>query len=440
MELSVEYKRLLSQTSDLILEPDFQDISRQNVISSALECVNTKEDCMCRLVAWLLNPKEGHIQGEYFLKKLISGIYSSKNNQTLPDKPTALLNSYSNIQVMTEVAINEVDNKSKKRRIDILLADSNSRTLFIIERKDGTKAHSNQLVEYYKWAKKHYSDWNHFFILLDSKKKNHGDQMHPEYILLDDSWLTSAIKSLLKHNALPPQIEHTLQDIYDHVLGKWDDSKDAYFKSRKNKILRVAHQYSKTITELRTNEIKLEGKSYLLSQIDPTIYYSKILPREKTKKFSDEQLKLFNLLQSNHETISLIEDYSEFDQLSEQIEKIYPSVIVETLKDSFAFCLKRHEFNSDEYWPYFLEVERSKEECDSYYILSIASDKGTHESCKEIAEAFNILYDFESNRKKFKRKTLLGNIASLDISYGTELRNTIDAFVKKANSLPDIVR
>ncbi|MBU2972019.1 PD-(D/E)XK nuclease family protein [Pseudoalteromonas sp. C2R02] len=436
----MDYKRLLSQTSDLILEPDFQDISRQNVFSSALECVNTKEDCMCRLVAWLLNPKEGHMQGEYFLKKLISGIYSSKTNQTLPDKSTALLNSYSNIQVMTEVAINEVDNKNKKRRIDILLADSNSRTLFIIERKDGTKAHSNQLIEYYKWAKRHYSDWNHFFVLLDSKNKNHGDQMHPEYILLDDSWLTSAIKSLLKQNALPPQIEYTLQDIYDHVLGKWDDSKDAYFKSRKNKILRVAHQYSKTITELRTNEIKLSDKSFLLSQIDPTIYYSQILPRKKTKKFSDEQLKLFNLLQSNHETISLIEDYSEFDLLSEQIERVHPSVSAVTCQDTIALCLKKHEFDPDEYWPYYLEVERNEDECDSSYILSVVSNKDTHESCKKIAESFCEFYEFEPSRKYTKTKILSDNITSLDISYGTELRNTIDDFVQKAGSLPDIMR
>lgn len=433
----MDYKKLLDETSDLILEPDFQDISRQNVISSALECVNTKEDCMCQLLSWLLNPKQGHLQGEYFLKKLISGIYQTETTSKLPEKTKALLNSYSNMQVMTEVAINEVDNKAKKRRIDILLADSNSKTLFIIERKDGSKAHSNQLAEYYRWTKEHYRDWDHFFIVLDSHKKNHGEQMHPEYVLLDDNWLTSAIKSLLKHNALPSHIEHTLQDIYDFVFNKWDESKDTYFKSRKKKILSIAHQYSKTINKLLTHVIELDDNFYVLSDISPTIYYSKLLPSSENKSFSHEQRTLFNLIQSNQDTISLIEDYSEFDQLSEQIVNIYPSICIETHENSLAFSLKKHWFNEDSYWPYYFEIERVDNEDNTSYNLNVCSNKKAHENSNQTRAAFTEIYAFASSRKNFQSKTLVEDIETLDFSYGTQLRSTIDTFIKNASSLPD---
>ncbi len=438
----MDYKQLLDDTSNLILEPDFQDISRQNVISSALECVNTKEDCMCQLLAWLLNPKEGHVQGEYFLKKLISGVYQEKTVQSLPEKSSALLTSYSNTQVMTEVTIHEIDSTDKKRRIDILLVDSRSKSLFIIERKDGSKAHSNQLDEYYKWANKYYpsSDWSHYFILLDSHRKDHGEQMHPQYVLLDDSWLTAALKNLLKRNALPPHIEHTLQDVYDFVFDEWDDSKDPYFKSRKSKILNIANQYSKIITTLQTHSVELLYKTYTLSQISPLVFYTEVLPNKGALSLTDEELTLFNLIQSNYDAISLIEDYSEFDQLNEQLSNLYPCLTLELGQDTLNFSLKKHEYDKDEYWPYYLEIERIENEYESSYILNAVSSYDTHESCLHIAKSFAELYKFPPSRKKTQTKVLLENIANLDVSHRAELRSAIDTFVTKANSLPEILK
>ncbi len=120
------------------------------------------------------------------------------------------------MKVMQEVTIK----KSKTRRIDILLADASTKTIIVIERKDGSVAHTGQLADYYDWVNDHYSDWNKVFVLSDSHDKQHGVNSHDSSIQLDDSWLAIALVELMNKNILSVRLEHEFKIIHDCFFGE----------------------------------------------------------------------------------------------------------------------------------------------------------------------------------------------------------------------------
>lgn len=434
----MDFEKLLTSLNNLVLDPDFQYIAKTNVISSSLECIKANETDICNILAWILNPKEGHLQGDYFIKSIISAIYEAEDGQSLPNKTSMLMRSFSNIQVMTEVSINEVGDKDKSRRIDILLADYNSRTIFIIERKDGSIAHSNQLFKYQSWAKEYYKSWDVFFVLSDSYTKDHGDELPEQYVTLDDSWLKNAIKNILGKEALPLRLEQTFKEIYDFILGEWNEDSDPYFKGRRDKINKVANTHSKVIEALHNKTIEVKGKDISYLGVTPAIFYSRIIPFLTTHNLSSEQIEIFGLVQSNYAGIEIIEEFGEFELVHETLVQEYDGLTVENDKESVSFCLKQHEIK-DEYWPYFLRIIRNEIDDSKYYVVEICATSDTHEDARYIAEEFLKRYEIKVRKNwKNKSKVIVEQLENTDLAYGSILRNTIDDFIKIARSLPPI--
>lgn len=96
--------------------------------------IETDEVIICRVLAYLLNPKETHHQNEIFLKLFLKEIGENEINQ---DEKFSVITEYPT---------------DKRRRIDIVIK---SQYRFIpIEVKVNAKDQENQCVDYYNYSKK----------------------------------------------------------------------------------------------------------------------------------------------------------------------------------------------------------------------------------------------------------------------------------------------
>jgi|GEM_PF-4021167 len=433
---SIATPKLLSNLNSLIFDPDFIKLQRQYITTSPLECIDLKENNKVAILEWLLSPDEGHLQGDFFLKMFISSVYQEANDKQLAELPNPLIFktiSLANITVMRE--LNITDCSDKKRSIDILLTDTASKTIILIERKDGSQAHTGQLAAYYEWVKAHYPNWNKFFILSDSENKNHGKESHLAYIQLDDSWLVNSLVSLIQKDGLPMHLEYKFRDLHDFIFGEWDEKRDPYFKGFDELHKKLAYKHADLIHQL--TETKVNETKVTLSNLDNHFYFSRIIPE---KLFSgDEDIQLFSCLQSNHKVINSLCCYNEYYLFADEILNKYPDLSYDINSDSIFFILKKHHI--DDCFPYNMWIYRQKEEDQEInYIVGVEISKGDNESLWHLADQFSEIYQFDQHKKPRARKLpesiiIEEEIQGLSLEKDQKLAHIMKEFYKNVKKL-----
>lgn len=435
---NITTSKLLNDLTNLIFDPDFIKLQRQYITTSPLECIDLKENNKIAILEWLLSPDEGHLQGDFFLKMLISAVYAEANNEQLEELPNPLIFktvSLANITVMRE--LNITDCSDKKRGIDILLTDTASKTIILIERKDGSQAHTGQLAAYYEWVQTHYPNWNKIFILSDSENKNHGEENHPAYIQLNDSWLVNSLLSLIQKDGLPIHLEYKFRDLHDFVFGEWDEKHDPYFKGFDALHKKLAHKHADLIHQLTETKIKVKSTNIALNNITPNLFFSKIIPYELYS--GDEDIQLFACLQSNHKAINSLCEYNEFYLLADKVSQKYSDLSHEIDENAIYFILDKHNYDNN--FPYCIWIYRKKEEQQEIsYMVGADIDKGDNESLWNIADQFAEIYQFEQHKKPRARKLptsiiIEEEIQTLSLEKDQKLAHIMKEFYKNVKEL-----
>lgn len=428
------YPQLLKAVNELVFDPDFITLSRYAVSTSILDLKTFKENDVSNVLAWLLDPREGHLQSDYFLKSLIAAIYQKANDEQLAELPQATkmsLCSLSNIKVMQEVHINQ----SQSRRIDLLLADLDAKVLIVIERKDGSSAHSGQLKDYYNWAQENYDGWHKLFVLSDSHQRNHGKNAHASFVQLDDGWLGRALLELIQKDRLPAHLEYTFRDIHDYIFAEWHEKRDPFYKGYDALLKQVAQRHAEILRSLRENTIKLGKKSERLINISPALYFSHILI--KPEKYSEQVRELCGCIQSFHETISELADLSEFNLLAGQITELYPDISVYFSKEHVDLVMKRHVVD-ERHWPYYLNIvpDKTNEDKEVFYIVCVGGSRKCNEKMIPVAEVLAKVYGYEGRSNWMYNNTVIeAKLTDLSLDDGSRLRVLLDDFYENIRKL-----
>lgn len=370
------------------------------------------------MLCWFLDPREGHHQHDYFIKQLL-GAYV----QNLPDDfplnhAFELLNhSYSEAQVITEFTL------PNNKRIDIAVVDRSSKTLILIERKDGTKAHSNQLSAYRDWAQSHFSNWTQIYILSDSHEQEHGAEFDSYYLQMNDGWLILAIKQILSL----PYISNEVQVNLQNTLRLIDEDFEYPIEKQWSEInKKLSQKYSPLIKELKSATLTLCEQNYSLLDIEPRTYLKLI--SKSPELLADP---LLNALQDNYYELYHLSTFNEFEYFEDNISTIVPAHIVLSLeygREKINFTHKLHTITQDDVWPYFLTLSCSNSEEQSFD-LSIHLNKNANENALKYANAMENAYGFQPSRKKiYFEHLLLTNIDDVSLNKGTILRQEIDRF------------
>ena len=138
---------------------DFFDFLRDDALVELIELSKTTDDLFdvvklgenqhSQMLAWLLSPNEGHLQGDAIIKDFLVAAYHASNNCTHENKkffakwtPGRIMTAgFGSIFVGTEFVISS-------GRLDILLVDNSNKILVVVENKFGSKLGEKQLEKY----------------------------------------------------------------------------------------------------------------------------------------------------------------------------------------------------------------------------------------------------------------------------------------------------
>ncbi|WP_248512756.1 PD-(D/E)XK nuclease family protein, partial [Sporosarcina sp. NCCP-2222] len=146
------------------------------------------------VLAWLLDPRQNHNLGSYFIKKLLAKVFVNPANYEDEDKLSnynvlqLCSHSYHDLDVYKELAT------SNRKRIDVLAVSAVHKTVVLIENKYWASESEGQLEEYIEFARSTYEGYKIipiFLTLLDE------EPTHEDYLMLGYSDVLGILQNLL---------------------------------------------------------------------------------------------------------------------------------------------------------------------------------------------------------------------------------------------------
>jgi hypothetical protein len=174
-----------SQFYDFLKDEALAELIELNKVTDDLfDVIDLRENQHSRMLAWLLNPNEGHMQGDSIIKDFLVSAYHASNNATWDNKkffekwtPGRIRTaSFGSTFVITEF---KLENKS---RPDLLLIDPSNKILVVVENKFGARTGENQLEKYVDSIKKtlpfsgYFRGYDTAFVYLDVKLDDLDDE------------------------------------------------------------------------------------------------------------------------------------------------------------------------------------------------------------------------------------------------------------------------
>lgn len=161
-------------------------------IFSALKLDNT-EIRHSNFLAWLMNPRESHDIGDYFLKEFLkNAINDFTCDKRIDVKPTDILDK----------RFYECDIRREYKNIEILIINPDTKLLCLIENKIWSTDHSEQLERYAQHVEKEFSNYKKLHIFLTPEKKTDKSLLERDnafFIQMDYEQVVTAIEKTLKH-------------------------------------------------------------------------------------------------------------------------------------------------------------------------------------------------------------------------------------------------
>ncbi|MBO9490385.1 PD-(D/E)XK nuclease family protein [Endozoicomonas sp. G2_1] len=421
-------KNLLNDLCNLTFDKDFQALSTRCSEDSVFELITMDENRKSDILSWLLNPAASHQLNGYFLKALLNYTCNSaspeqiKNFKSLFNIATL---STSNSKIIRELS-------TGKGRIDIAVFIPNEKTVIVIERKDGTSVHNNQLKSYADWVDSNYEKWNKVFILSDSYLKHH-EEYDDRFVHIDDTWLEDALDDLFNRGLLNNKQEIQLKDLCQYVFGDWSEKREPYYREFNSKLNQISKSHCNTIRALETEKIKVGNKNIALINITPDVFFGKIIPKCKLKS---EELKICEVIQQNHEIFAHLHGLNEFDLFNEELTKSFPHFVTCIYYDSVILMYKKHQPSSGA-WPYYLKFERTKNEVGSvFYKLSINVSRRGDERYHSITERVADIYQMKRQSNwKYRHLDLITDMEKIELEDGNDMCKKINEFEKAIKDL-----
>ncbi len=261
---------MIKKLNKFLLDTDVQmamDWGKTRNIFDVLEPGETRHS---KMLAWLFDPNEGHMQNDYFFKALLREAFkaadSSIESNSFLDTwmPSDLeLHSFNGAILFTELPIG----KASKRKVDIAIIDSVNKVAIFVENKTGSSEGNEQTGDYFQYLGGEYKDFDQLFIFMDMYGNEAKDQVH--WVNLNYDWLETAIEALLDRNILTREIEVILRSYKEHITG--DYIENSFFKQPRALLSKIANEHRVFLTELKNHCKKFTVKSLLDAEENKTL-------------------------------------------------------------------------------------------------------------------------------------------------------------------------
>ncbi|MBN3264524.1 PD-(D/E)XK nuclease family protein [Pectobacterium brasiliense] len=179
------------------------------ISDNILDVINLTENQNSDMLAWCLNPNEGHCQGDAVIKDFLTAAYYAGHeinkfaNKKFFEEWTPgriQTTSFGSAFMTREFSIS--DSTGSKRRLDLFLIDPKNQFIVIIENKVGATLSDEQLNGYYKTVKSTFpnktlfEDYDFAYVVLDKKLETYSEEkiesLDNKWAFLSYQWLEKA--------------------------------------------------------------------------------------------------------------------------------------------------------------------------------------------------------------------------------------------------------
>ncbi|PVZ64517.1 PD-(D/E)XK nuclease family protein [Pelagibaculum spongiae] len=363
----------------------FPLVSLYNQSRHIFDVLGLGENKLSTVIAWLLDPREGHGLGDYFIKEMLrDAIVNGGAPMPLNSLDICSL-KFDNLNVQTEYLIHD------KKRLDFLLTDIDNKLVVIIEHKYGSSEHNNQLKAYSQWAEtltEQIEEYHLIRILMDGYGPYDKNKIHPDeqnkWACTSHDWLISALKNIVDSERVSPAINLIFKDLLIHLSGNY--VLDKSLKRTCKQLASMASTHSELVGNFKDITLTLPaGDSDLNLAIASDIDVINLMSELETP-LSPAVLNIRHFLQKNFTLLANLEDYAKLEWVKETLDTRHPDIFefeFSSGKDAaikiFHTAWQPYRKDKNNYWPFYLSVTdmntESETELESGYNLTVHMQK-----------------------------------------------------------------
>lgn len=350
--MSYGAKNFVSLMQKWMSDARFHQLVRYGQERHWLSATGLRETNHSDILAWLLDPSEGHGLGDFFLRRLLVEATTADNNadevatlvakQKWPGLAELFVDGLYGFQVGREVPCGEVTigKRTEKGYLDLLLLDRKRKLAVLIERKASRLAHDQQLEKYETWLGAHLKQYQILRIVSDTGLVDQSKARDRRWLVVDDDWLLDGLRAAINQNRASDVVCRRLADYLATV--QWSEDSDPYYTGIESDLDVFAAEHKTEIKELRKMTIldipvRRLNVRILMGRMIPKLSHRKI---HETGKAAIEQAG--ELASRYAAVIEAVLDRNLYNTLQADVEKAYP--------DEFAFWQRRRRSGEQEMW------------------------------------------------------------------------------------------
>ena len=395
------------------------------------------------MLAWCLNPSEGHAQGDTVIKDFLFAAYTAGVETNKYDNkkffaswtPGRIQTSNFGAAFLTrEFSLQATETKSTKR-LDLFLIDPVNKIVITIENKFGAKISEKQLDSYVQQVgskiggKSAFRDYDFAYVVLDSELDFYSEEelakLGNRWALLNYKWLERSAARARLHLDRDNQAAQLLMAYCQKQTG-WESPKEQQISELS---ATLASQHEGLIKEIQR-----------ISRLKPTEW----TPSEMT---GVEGEMLF-FIQQNRQLCEHIVQARGIGHVRSKLKKQFndQDLLIESGRTSFNFTTGRMrdlgEEDLDSMWALYINIFRDKsqssDEESRFQLRLVWSEENIHNDKCDAAELRKVFTAAFKDLGKFQdrpyRKIVLGKNLSADAVFkkAVDVVRVVETTIQKA--------
>ncbi|KFF61369.1 hypothetical protein IW01_20685 [Pectobacterium brasiliense] len=390
---------------DFLMDDRLLELREKLRISdNILDVINLTENQNSSMLAWCLNPSEGHCQGDAVIKDFLTAAYYAghevnkfANKKFFEEWTPGHIQSTSFGSAFMTREFSISDSVGSKRRLDLFLIDPKNQFIVTIENKVGAELSGDQLDDYYRAVQSAFSnktlfkDYDFAYVVLDKKLETYNEEklvkLGDKWALLSYQWLERAARRArlqLQNNNAAAQ----LLMAYCQKQAQWQDPNEEHISELS---AQLAAQYESVIDRL--SQLKkltpIDWKPTHLEGVEGEA----LLFMQQNDQLCDQ------LIQAKGISGILVTLRKAFPQLAEDHLEIGRTWLNVTIP---AILALRHPDNG--YWPIYVSVVRENGPNSPFTLSLIYYEDNISKELCDVPELHRLLRAHYPNLEKKQRR------------------------------------
>ncbi|UPL08073.1 hypothetical protein PisoF_03778 [Pseudomonas sp. IsoF] len=331
-------------------------IELNKTADNVFDVVSLNENQNSSVLAWCMNPNEGHAQGDSVIKDFLEAAFEASDNCKFDNKKffekwtlgRIRTTSFGAAFVTREFKV-KINDGSSNGRLDLFLVDPRNKILIAIENKVKATLDAGQLERYVKSVKTElatrrvFSDYDLAFVVIDKDLESYSEthllSLGNRWCLLDYQWLEPSANRA-RHSLNRGNQSAQLLATYCQSVTNWESPAS---KAQSDLLADIALSYPVVIESMRDLK-RIPMETWEPSTLQGTLGELMIF-------FSQHRPVCEKLIKIRGVT-----------SLAQKLAKAVPSLAAEFIQEgSYWVALtssKIEKFQRDESWPIYLDVYR----------------------------------------------------------------------------------